>query len=127
MRTDRSNHYRGFRATVLFMYGKKKYFCLNKISIISSDTNVKLIFYYLDEKVGCGGTVNLTNTQSRQIIRSPDIDHSGIYVPNLDCHWLIVVPPEQIIELTFELLHFDICENATENAKCSCDFLQVSI
>ncbi|KAG8232962.1 hypothetical protein J437_LFUL018813, partial [Ladona fulva] len=73
--TDASVHLGGFKAAVSFTYG---------------------------EQSGCGGTVTLLHGSTTSI-RSPDIiGNDYLYEPFMDCHWLIIGAPEDILHLDFK-------------------------
>ncbi|XP_065577276.1 cubilin-like isoform X4 [Artemia franciscana] len=91
--TDSSFNKGGFKAAVYFTYG---------------------------ENQGCGGIRNVTSTNSIEL-RSLDIDGNGQYEHNLDCQWIIIGEPGQVLRLQFNLMDIEESQNGT----CHYDYIEV--
>ncbi|XP_071443305.1 cubilin [Hetaerina americana] len=94
--TDVSVQMEGFKASVSFTYG---------------------------ESSGCGGTKTLTSGGSVRL-SSPRVTQNNHYEPFLDCHWLIIGAPQQMLSVEFKEMDMIQCLTGTNN-QCDCDFIEI--
>ncbi|CAH0721455.1 unnamed protein product, partial [Brenthis ino] len=87
---------------------------------------VAILFTY-SELVGCGGTINLT--ESRVNVKSPLIGNSFVYENYLDCRWVIKSPVDHVIKVEFTAFHIASCPGVNQTAigvrKCECDYVEL--
>ncbi|XP_046392545.1 cubilin-like [Ischnura elegans] len=95
--SDSSVHLKGFKASVSFTYG---------------------------ESIGCGGTKTIPRDGSLTL-SSPRLTQSNNhYEPFLDCHWLIIGAPQQILSIDFKEMDLISCP-AGAKSDCGCDSLEI--
>ncbi|XP_026480044.1 cubilin homolog [Ctenocephalides felis] len=101
MRTDHGVQLSGFIAHVLFVAG---------------------------ESQGCGGLLNITDTNQQFMLNPGTLMNSEGYLNNLDCHWSLNTTLGKNIKLEFQDFHLAPCVNHTNKDaeyKCNCDYLEV--
>ena len=66
--------------------------------------------------VECGGIIKSPDS----IVKSPmDVDGTGVYKSNLFCQWVVIAPPEHIVQINF--IAFEI----EEDKECKYDYVQI--
>lgn len=69
----------------------------------------------------CDSIVKLNSTNPTYTLDR----RSVVYDNLLDCHYEFTVPEGFVVKLEFEQFHVANCTNATADATCSCDFVEV--
>lgn len=58
--------------------------------------------------VSCGGII----TDAKKVIRSPmSTDQNGLYLPNMNCRWVIVAPKGHVIQMNFINFELELGEH----------------
>lgn len=70
----------------------------------------------------CDRRINLTTSAPTYELREME----QTYVPGMDCHYVVLAPPDYTLNLEFMNFHMLECQfNNTAIDRCSCDFLEV--
>ena len=83
-----------------------------------------MITFTYGPQQGCGGT-HYVSGSTQQTIQSVDANNDGKYENGLDCHWLIIGDPGQIIKLTFTRFNLESPGTNPEGNQECYDFVEV--
>lgn len=70
----------------------------------------------LGPSAGCGGTLNLTSTETRNVV-PPEI-----YSEQLHCEWTVTSPADYTVQIVIQNVQLPQCQNNT-----SCRFVEVHL